>query len=221
MSKKYTLWHSSYIDLVSMEGVASVFLESEGQIEVRAYMAKQQTTINELALFGVQMGLVLAEEGDVAIKGVNKYVDQALHRLSSWMKEDGEIDTKAHSAHLKSIWALFQAMSKTGRNATSEFFPSRSYDPMLWATSQHSREQYRKVQEEIIQKLKFPEMIYYMDGEMIEKETFLKMELKNKPLTQIQFEKRMIKRRAELAKAVSKTDNSNVISIVRTQPAGA
>lgn len=196
---KYTLWYSCYIDLIRAQGVASTFVEMDRELVHLSYSAHEEATINSLYLRGVLAGLQKIPDGaDVDIIGMSKYVDQVLKKLSQWMKEDGEIDLKSHSELLKQIW---QEMVKKGK-MTSQAFTSRRSDPMLWATSQVSGWQFRITQQITIERMKFPHGESWRFGnenfDRVKTSSFLELKWE-KPFTDLQFEKLMIKRRERCA----------------------
>ncbi len=201
---QYTIWYSCYIDLLVGHGVGSCFIECDDKIQAY-FVFKQNTTINELHLLAISLGLEKCPIGsDIHFLGPSKYPDQALKKLKTWIDKD-EIDLKSHSHILKEIWNLLCQM----KNTTSQYFLSRRADPMLWVTSQACANHFKIIQEMAIRDGKFLEFARFGISDQYSRESFLKSKF-SRPLTETQFEKKVTERKAELLKVhltVKSADN--------------
>lgn len=213
---KYTIWYGCYIDLLSKYGVASAHVEHDEKIYIE-YFFKQDTTINELNLMSILIGLHYIPDGsEVTIIGCCRYAYQVLEKLSGWIRDE-EIDVKCHSEILKEIW---KALQKKG-TINTKYFASRRADPMLWAISQSSMQHFRNVQVQSINDLKSPNGLVWHYNDLIHKEDFLAQKFL-RPFTEIKMEKLIAEkiianRRLEVANlAKPKSDrSSNVIQFPR------
>lgn len=205
---KYTLWYSCYIDLFHSMGVGSSFVESPDGLIQMNYCFAPETTINELSLMGILSGLEEIPKGsDIDILGVCSYADQALTKLKAWIEND-ELDSKAHSWHLKHIWSLITQL----RTVQSHAYRSRRADPMLWVSSLASQWQFRKMQERAIEALCFPkEPSPWRFSNKWKKSDFLSFKFQ-RPMTENALEKAIIERKKIGDLQERKPEINNVIS---------